>query len=141
MKTAIKKALSFFGYHLSKKNDRGWNSNYLRSLSNANIIIDIGAANGTPILYHAFQERRFILFEPLIEFQSTLEVWRKKINCEIVYIALGNVIGKTRITIDPRRKTMSSITERSDLTTTNEYSEKRVVKISKLDSRLASSRG
>jgi len=64
MKSLIKRLFSFFGYQLSKKQNRGWNTEYIKSLSDANIVLDIGAAYGTPVLYDAFKERKFVLFEP-----------------------------------------------------------------------------
>ena len=133
MKSLIIKILAFFGFNLSKKNKRGWSPEYLRSLSDANVVLDIGAAYGTPKLYKAFEGRRFILFEPLTDYHNSLELWKKKINCEVVYSALGNENGEIQITVDPRRKTMSSLVQRADTTRAEGTPENRSVQISKLD--------
>ena len=136
IKGAIKKLLSKFGYKITKDTNsiRGWSPGYLRSLSSAEIIIDIGAGNGTPDLYKAFHERKFVLFEPLIEYRHTLERWAETLDCSIHFQALGNTDGETVITIDPRRMTMSSLVERSKLTESDSKGAQRRVKISKLDS-------
>lgn len=136
IKGAIKKLLSKLGYKITKdtNSNRGWRPGYLRSLSSAEIIIDIGAANGTPDLYKAFHERKFVLFEPLIEYRPILERWTKMLDCSIQFQALGNTDGETVISIDPRKMSMSSMVERSKLTKPDSKGVQRRVEISKLDS-------
>jgi len=134
LKVIIHKVLNRFGYQILKKSERGWNPIYLSSLSDASVVLDIGAGRGTSILYKAFKNRKFVLFEPLPEYKEELELWKKKINCKIEFIALGDIDGEIPMHIDPKRKTMSSMVERSNLTKAEQEGEIRKVKISKLDS-------
>ena len=94
MKNIIVKVLSKLGLQKIKREKRGWEADYLRSLTSANVVLDIGAANGTPKLYEAFKGKKFILFEPLQEYKESLDVWKEKlVTCEIIYTALGNEDG------------------------------------------------
>ena len=121
------------GYEIKKKERRGWNPPYLQSLTEANIIIDAGAAYGTPKLYEAFARRKFILIEPLSEYKEALEQWKSKIDCTIVSEAVGAKPGEALIQVDPRRLTLSSISKRSVLTKAEKEGERRVIPVTTID--------
>ena len=55
------------------KPPRSWNRffRHVKSLGfQPSLIVDVGAADGTPELYNAYPGAKFILIEPLIELKS-----------------------------------------------------------------------
>lgn len=132
MKEFIRNLIRKVGYDLKKyQSPRGWDSKYLRSLSNANIIIDIGVHTGTPQLYKAFYDRKFILFEPLQQNQKFIEKWERKFDCEVHYLALGNRTGEIEIL---NEGACSSILSNSNEPGKGNFE---LVKINKLDNIIA----
>ena len=55
------------------------------------LIIDIGAADGTPPLQDSFPDSSFFWVEPLQEFQPKLEALRKKLKGEYLIAAVGKL--------------------------------------------------
>lgn len=138
MKKFIKKCLGKLGYELHiKQYPRGWEKNYLSSLSSASVIIDAGAAYGTPDLYAAFDDRKILMIEPLEEYQGSLETWRETLDCRIVYTAVGAEEGDIEIEIDPERRTRSSVKKRSDFSKTAAAGQLRRVPITTIDKLVA----
>lgn len=107
MKEIIRNLIRKVGYDIKKyQSPRGWDSNYSRTLSDADIIIDIGVNKGTPQLYQAFNDRKFILFEPLKQNKLYIDKWRAKIDFDVHYIALGNKTGEIEISLDGAKSTV-----------------------------------
>lgn len=71
-------------------------------------IIDVGVLNGTPFLYDAFPERRFVLVDPLEESRDAVADLWGGLDYEFHVTALGARKGKLRLEIDPRRLARSS---------------------------------
>jgi FkbM family methyltransferase len=132
-KRLIQSLAGTLGYEIVRKNRRGWNPDYLHSLSDPDVVIDVGAAYGTPKLYRAFSKSKFILVEPLQEYEDALEKWRNRIDCKIVYEAVGSRPGEVSIHVDPRRPTMSSVVKRSPLTECPDPGELRTVPLTTID--------
>ena len=132
-KQTLQSIFGALGYEVRRKSNRGWNPGYIRSLTDANVIFDLGAASGTPALYDAFAGRRFVLVEPLTEYRAALEKWQSKIDCEIVPAAVGAAAGTASIEIDPRRMTMSTMCERSPLTAADSHGERRTIDVMTVD--------
>jgi FkbM family methyltransferase len=57
-------------------------------------VIDVGAADGTPVLYDFFPKSKHFAFEPLKEFQSILAERTKHIDCKIFQYGLMDKPGK-----------------------------------------------
>lgn len=60
---------------------------------NPDLIIDVGAANGTPPLQNAFPESQFVWIEPLKEFEPALKNLRQKLKGDYLLTAVGSKQG------------------------------------------------
>lgn len=65
-------------------------------------VFDVGAAQGTPPLYHAWPNAHHVLIEPLEEFGSTLKrIAGDLLSCEVVLAAAGPVDETVTINVHP----------------------------------------
>lgn len=64
-------------------------------------VFDIGVGEGTPWLYEAFPESRFVLVEPLKEFESHIQDICRKYVAEAHYCCLGAAEGETEFEVRP----------------------------------------
>lgn len=60
---------------------------------NPDLIIDVGAADGTPPLQSAFPESQFFWIEPLKEFEPALKSLQQKLKGDYLIAAVGNSQG------------------------------------------------
>lgn len=58
------------------------------------VVIDVGAAHGTPELYRGLPDSRFLLFEPVEECWPSLEAWSATLDATIHRSAAGAATGK-----------------------------------------------
>ena len=73
---------------------------HLKSMGfNPGLIIDVGAADGTPPLQDSFPGSSFFWVEPLQEFQPQLEALKKRLRGEYLIAALGKLPGTMKINI------------------------------------------
>lgn len=103
IKSALKKTLSLFGYQIQKKDLKDIFSirqsftealDHLRSTSYfPGLIIDVGAADGTPPLQNVFPDAHFFWIEPLAEFESSLKGLQQKLKGEYIISAAGSKEG------------------------------------------------
>lgn len=125
------------GYELVKpdQNTIGFNSKYLSSVMSADLVIDVGAANGTYQLYEAFPKAKFVLIEPLLEEnQNSIDEIASKYDCEVIGKALGEKEGKTEIQFSKERLQKASLFERTSLTKDQNSVVKKEIEITTLDS-------
>jgi FkbM family methyltransferase len=128
MKKYIKKLFKYFGYEirkpkkssLNKTSDlqRGLITNYLTKVSNPKTVIDVGVGYGTPELYNAYPNAKFILIEPLKQFKPFINKIKKELNCKVYYKAVGSVEEKKSIKIDENNLQKSSFASRTEITKT-----------------------
>jgi FkbM family methyltransferase len=103
MKTLIKNILDSFGYEIKRKNLRDQfriRQKFEESLHHLKeigfypeLVIDVGAADGTPPLQEAFPESFFFWIEPLIEFEPELRKLKKKFKGDYVIAGVGEEEG------------------------------------------------
>lgn len=97
------------------------------------VIVDVGASNGTPRLYQAFPDARFIIIDALEENRERLEKFSNSYRCEIVIAAVGASSGSAIINIAGNRYgSRSSILPRQGRFE-NDKTEPRRVNIERLD--------
>lgn len=65
------------------------------------IIIDVGAADGTPALLNVFSDARYLWIEPLKEFERRLEELSERYNGQFIIAAAGKFQGVSTIRISP----------------------------------------
>src|SRR5690554_8075295 len=65
-------------------------------VSPVDVIVDVGASNGTPRLYQAFPDARFIIIDALEENRERLEKFLESYRCEIV-IEIGRASCRERV--------------------------------------------
>lgn len=53
------------------------------------VVFDIGVDSGTPALYNAFPDRKFVLVDPVAESEQKVAAWRNRIDYEFHCCALG----------------------------------------------------
>jgi len=61
------------------------------------LIIDAGAANGTPELQSSFPDSTFFWIEPLVEFENELKDLKNKFKGDYIITAVGNETGELTI--------------------------------------------
>jgi FkbM family methyltransferase len=123
VKKKIKSLLSSLGYEVRNKNYkdiftvRNTMDEALEHLKSTGfypeLIIDAGAANGTPPLQESFDKAHFFWVEPLREFKNELENLKKKYSGDYLIAALGKEKGVAEINIKDD-KVGSSLLEESD---------------------------
>jgi FkbM family methyltransferase len=86
IKQFLLKLLFKMGYQVQRLDrispDRSMMDNAIKHLLRFNIqpatVIDVGAANGTTVIYKHFPKAQFLLVEPLIEYKSHLELLKQQ---------------------------------------------------------------
>ena len=115
----INRMLRWSGYGLSNLNSPSWKKTYTvdyLSLLDVDIVIDVGVASGTPIVYHSFPSAYLILVDPL-PIPEDLELGHlSNRSWEYHSCALGSRPGMVEMHVDRTQSSKSSIYERSDLT-------------------------
>jgi len=76
------------------------------------VVFDIGVGNGTPWLYEAFSDARFVLVEPLTEFAPKIDEILKLYRGQCHYCALGERKGESTIYVPLAGATGSSLLPR-----------------------------
>jgi FkbM family methyltransferase len=103
MKSILKKAFGSLGYEIKKKNVRDMFAIrqsfddallHLKAIGySPDLIIDVGAADGTPPLQNYFTGSRFFWIEPLREFETALKNLQQKLNGDYAITAVGRSEG------------------------------------------------
>lgn len=130
VKRLIQKTLARLGYEIRPQPDV---LSCLSQICHPKTVFDVGVGYGTYPLYEAFPEARFILVEPLRNFENSIKRITAKYNCEIFYKAVSNVEGAGQINLDTYDLEKSSFDERTPLTRTGNRLEKREVVVTTLD--------
>jgi len=97
-------------------------------------IFDVGVAKGTPWLYDAFPDAYFVLVEPVQENIPHMRRILRRVSGTYVLAAAGSEQGTATINIEPERKGMTSLLERTVETASGEHLEHRQVPVVTLDS-------
>lgn len=137
MKTFTKAVLDKLGYQISKKGSAnvavGFNPSYLAQICHPSTVIDVGVAYGTHPLYRAFPAAKFILVEPLRDYESAIGEIAKKYDCDVFYKAVGDSQGTEEINVDATKLVTSTLADRTTLTATGGRLEKRLIEVTTLD--------
>ena len=99
LKSIARKVFNTFGYEIKKKNVRDMFT-IRQSFEDAlihiratgffpDLIIDVGAADGTPPLQNVFPQSRFFWIEPLQEFEPALKNLQQKLKGDYAITAVG----------------------------------------------------
>ncbi|NNE99295.1 MAG: FkbM family methyltransferase [Pyrinomonadaceae bacterium] len=111
----------------------GFESSYLEKLAQPKTVIDVGVGYGTYALYEAFPKAKFLLVEPLTEYEPAIEGIKSRYDCEVIYKAVGRTKGVQKICIDKMDLHKSSFADRNPLTATGNPIEKRSIEVTTLD--------
>ncbi|MBO9448436.1 FkbM family methyltransferase [Ruegeria sp. R14_0] len=86
------------GYEVSPNKETGA---YIRSLGfQVQTVIDVGVAGGTAHLYEAFPDAKFVLIEPIAEYETKLRRnWSDKIDFDFHACGVGAESGQTTLRI------------------------------------------
>jgi len=99
---------------LADGNWRDWRPENLRKPGfEPATLIDVGVANGTPLLYKAFPDVHLVLVEPLEEFEPRLKKLVSQHGGEYLLTAVGASEGVTTIDVEPSMLVRSSMLKRS----------------------------
>lgn len=81
-------------------------------------VIDVGVDFGTPMIYDAFPDAKFILVDPVAESEQKVQIWKDKIDYDFHCCALGAKAGKIDLHIPSTtakvRHSRASVLEFSD---------------------------
>lgn len=130
LKRFIRTVLGRFGYEIRQQSD------VLLTLSRTcqpQTVFDVGVGYGTYPLYEAFPNARFVLVEPLRNYENTIKKITEKYKCDVFYKAVSDTAGVREMTIDTRDMEKSSFDDRTPLTSTRNKLEKLEVEVTTLD--------
>lgn len=130
VKRLIKTVLSRFGYEIREQHDV---LPYLAQICKPKTVFDVGVGYGTYPLYEAFPDAKFVLVEPLRNYENAIKKIIDKYNCDVFYKAVSDIQGTREITIDTKDLEKSSFDDRTQLTRTGNQLEKREVEVTTLD--------
>ena len=137
IKKQIHSIVNKLGYQLHKKDKRlriGYNKEYLASVCQPDLVIDVGVATGTHSLYEAFPKASFLLIEPLVEeYATALASIQEQYNCELVAKALGEAEGSSVIEFDGGDLEKASLFERTSLTENKGPITRKTIEVTTLD--------
>ena len=106
----------------------------LSKLPDIDTLIDIGVSiNGTPKLYERFEGKKLILVDPLDEAKEYAKNKLKHRNVTFYQTALGKVDDQNFEIKVQKKEGFTSLLEISDFNMEDNYSEKRKIKINRLD--------
>lgn len=74
-------------------------------------VIDVGVGPGTPWLYAAFPDAKYLLFEPQEEFRDRIAAATGALDVEVHWCALGEVPSRQVLRVNPDNPTSSSMSE------------------------------
>ncbi len=115
----------------------GFSAPYLARLSQPATVIDVGVGYGTYPLYEAFPKARFILVEPLRDYEGAISRIAGQYDCTVVYKAAGDAPGSLEISVDTENLQKSSFADRTPLTNKGHRLEKRMIEVATLDAIVA----
>jgi FkbM family methyltransferase len=119
---------------LSRAMFEGYSSSFLAQLCQPATVIDVGVGHGTHPLYEAFPKAKFILVEPLWDYDAAIQDISAKYDCDVVHKAVSDAPGILEINVDTRRPHKSSLADRIPIATkAGDPLEKRVVEVTTLD--------
>lgn len=133
IRVLLNKLLSPFKLKVVRKDKNKWA--HLSEIENYahHTVLDIGAANGTPKLYDAFKNNKFIIVEPQEEYRDQLESWNSKLDAVIIHKALSGTNESKEMHINSINNELSSFQNRHQSSRFNQLSEVRFVDCITLD--------
>ncbi len=130
VKRLIQKTFNSLGYEIRPQSDV---LSSLAKICHPKTVFDVGVGYGTYPLYEAFPDARFILVEPLNNFESSISKITTRYNCKVIRKAVSNRAGTAQINIDTSDLEKSSFDHRTPLTATGNRLEHREVEVTTLD--------
>jgi FkbM family methyltransferase len=117
----------------------GLDARTLRSYGfDPDVVFDIGVDFGTPELYNAFPDKKFILVDPVAESEDKVAGWRDRIDYDFHCCALGSRKGEIKLNV-PATETKTRHSRASIMEFEDGYNdvfasiEERTVPVKKLD--------
>ncbi len=117
---------------LSTGDETGGSAGELPAHINADVIIDVGVAGGTPWLYERFPHAKLVLIEPLNVVESLSNNLQDR-DYTMFECAAGSANGQIEINYDLQRPSLSSVHERTPLTARDHIIEKKIVEVRPID--------
>ena len=144
IKRLAKTTLGKLGYEIHKSSLNGvagFDPSYLVRICQPKTVIDVGVGYGTYPLYQAFPQAKFVLVEPLREYDVAIGEIAGKYDCDILYKAVSNAPGTREMIVDTMEPERSSFADRTPLTTSGNRLEKRLIEVTTLDTIFADAQG
>lgn len=139
MKRLARSILGRLGYDLRRKRGEssapapGFHPSYLARLCQPRTVFDVGVGYGSHFLYRAFPDARFLLFEPLRDFEKAIQEIGEQYDCEVFFKAAGDREGQAEIVVDTQDLQRSSFAERTALSSLEHRMQKRTIEVTTLD--------
>ena len=95
-------------------------------------VIDVGVAYGTPDLYQCFPDARFLLVEPMAEWEPTLKKILNRIHGDYVLAAAGPLAGTATLNVHEDLSGTTALPERGGTALTGTVREVRMVRLDTL---------
>lgn len=65
-------------------------------------VFDVGVDTGTPLIYDAFPDAKFVLIDPVLESRDRVSPWKEKIDFDFFVCGVGAAAGRMQINIPMR---------------------------------------
>jgi FkbM family methyltransferase len=141
MKSLVKAALWQLGYEIHRRKidapQVGMVASYLSRFGNPRTVFDVGVGFGTHELYAAFPASKFVLVEPLKDYEPTIAEICSKYDCFVEYAAAGERSGTGTIYVDPLALELTTFGEHTSITSRGRSMEPRQIRITTLDTIVA----
>lgn len=139
IKKLLRNIFGQFGYEIHKRRtgEVGFNSTYLSSVCNPDLVVDVGVGFGTHALYEAYPSADLILVEALTEYQDAIEPICNKYDAEVIYKGLGKEEGSLKISFDKNDLQKASFFERTKLTKNKGEVVSKTIEVTTLDALLS----
>lgn len=133
IKRILKDMLRGIGYEVRKTQHHGFSPSYLSRICDPATVIDVGVGYGTDALYKAYPRAKFILVEPLKDYEPALKRIAGTVNCDILFKAVSDVEGTLEMDVDTQNLQFSSLGSRTSVSRPGHATEKRKIEVTTLD--------
>jgi FkbM family methyltransferase len=112
-------------------------ASYLSQLGHPKTVFDVGVGFGTHEMYKAFPNAKFVLIEPLNDYEPAIANIMAEYDCLAIYAAAGSRIGAATIRVDPADLQLTTFGTHTPLISRGRRMEERAIQTTTLDAVLA----
>jgi FkbM family methyltransferase len=121
------------GLDIKRTSPVSFTGDYLNKVADPNTVIDVGVADGTEALLHAFPSAYFVLIEPNPNYMDAINKMYQQTIYEYIPKGVGSCNGSAVLQVDPKNWKTASFLSRTALTSRSPSKEQVQVEVTTLD--------